>query len=95
MSKYTPPKTRRFILRRYDSDANGNMVLTEIRIDRLADGALRIDTDKIPEVTHDKADALVKYLIKDAGGECETTHKAHGDHSHLHEEVHEHHHEHN
>jgi len=58
----------------------------------LADGTVKLTTDKVSAANHKNADELLAFLAKQLGG-AQTTQKRGHTHSHAHEHEHEHEHE--
>ena len=71
---------------------DGGASLDAIEIEILADGTIKIDTDKISDSNHVSAENLVRFLTTGVGGESTTKRKraghTHSHHGHTHSHKH-------
>lgn len=60
--------------------------MDSIKIEILADGTIKVETDKVSGANHVNAEAFMKFLADKSGGEVTRTSKGHiHDHAHTHE----------
>ena len=64
--------------------------MDEMKIEILADGTIRVETDAVSPANHVNAEAFVKFMADLAGGKSTRTRRGHHHaHTHQHEEEHE------
>jgi hypothetical protein len=64
------------------------MKTDSIKIEVLADGTLKVTTDKVSAANHMNADQFLKHMARLAGGETTITRNPHA-HGHVHNHDHE------